>query len=194
LLSPRARLPDRDPRQVVATPVRRLALRRAVVAHSRRRLAPPDDLVEAAASTTQRLGSGVAVKLKSHLPIERQAHVIGATWLDQQLTGDGKGLGDLGFGAEVKDALRERADFLAEQGLAEQRGKRVILARNLLATLRGPELDKAAQDIAAESGLEHRPVADGQRVLGIHRRSDACQRALCRAGRWHGLSLVPGSW
>jgi hypothetical protein len=29
-----------------------------------------------------------------------------------------KGLGDLGFGAEVKDALRERADFLAEQGLA----------------------------------------------------------------------------
>ncbi|MGF7190429.1 hypothetical protein JOE11_003480 [Robbsia andropogonis] len=46
-------------------------------------------------------------------------------------------MGDLGFGAEVKDALRQRADFLTEQGLAEQR---VVLARNLLATLRGREL------------------------------------------------------
>ena len=29
------------------------------------------------------LVGGVAVELKSHLPIERQARVIGATWLDQ---------------------------------------------------------------------------------------------------------------
>ena len=42
-----------------------------------------------AASDAQRLG-GVAVELKSHLPIERQARVIGATWLDQQLIGGGK--------------------------------------------------------------------------------------------------------
>lgn len=76
------------------------------------------------------------MELKSHLPIARQARVIGATWLDQQLIGGGKGLGDLGFGSEVKNALRERADFLAEQGLAEHRG-RVVLTRNLLATLRG---------------------------------------------------------
>ena len=72
---------------------------------------------------------------------------------------------------EVKDALRERADFLAEQGLAEHRGQRVVLARNLLATLRGRELAQAAKDIAAETGLEHRPVADGQRMAGICRRS-----------------------
>lgn len=39
----------------------------------------------------QRLG-GVAVELKSHLPIERQARVIGAAWLDQQLIGAGKEL------------------------------------------------------------------------------------------------------
>ncbi|KKM74757.1 hypothetical protein LCGC14_1397170, partial [marine sediment metagenome] len=83
----------------------------------------------------------------------------------------GKGLGDLGFGSEVKDALQQRADFLAEQGLAEKRGQRVILARNLLATLRNRELTKTAQDIATETGLEHRPVADGQRVAGIYRRS-----------------------
>src|SRR3546814_5695798 len=90
----------------------------------------------------QRLG-GVAVELKSHLPIERQAHVIGATWLDQQLIGGGKRFGDFGFGSEVKDALQNRADFLAKQGLAERRGQRVILARNLLATLRNRELTQA---------------------------------------------------
>ncbi|HDR9895494.1 TPA: DUF3363 domain-containing protein, partial [Escherichia coli 87-1713 (10i)] len=49
----------------------------------------------------QRLG-GVTVELKSHLPIERQARVIGATWLDQQLIDGGSGLGDLGFSSEAK--------------------------------------------------------------------------------------------
>lgn len=45
---------------------------------------------------------GVTVELKSHLPIERQARVIGATWLDQQLIDGGSGLGDLGFSSEAK--------------------------------------------------------------------------------------------
>ena len=134
----------------------------------------------------------MVVELKSHLPIERQARVIGATWLDQQLIGGGRGLGDLGFGCEVKDALRQRADFLAEQGLAEHRGQRVVLARNLLATLRGRELAQAAKDIATETGLEHRPVAEGQRVVGIYRRS-----VMLASGRYAmlddgmGFSLVP---
>ena len=42
---------------------------------------------------------------------------------------------------------------------------------NLLATLRGRELTKTAQDITAETGLEHRPVTAGQRVAGTYRRS-----------------------
>jgi hypothetical protein len=83
----------------------------------------------------------------------------------------GKGLGDMGFGDEVKQAMQQRADFLAEQGLAERRGQRVILARDLLATLRNRELAQAVKDIANETGLEHRAVTDGQRVAGIYRRS-----------------------
>lgn len=167
--------PDRDPREVVAAHVRRLeALRRSGIVE---RITEgvwrvPDDMAERGRQyDAQRRGEGVAVELKSHLPIERQARVIGATWLDQQLIGGGKGLGDLGFGGEVKDALQQRVDFLAEQGLAERRGQHVILARNLLVTLRGRELAKAARDIAIESGLQHRPTADGQRVAGIYRRS-----------------------
>ena len=166
---------DRDPSEVVDAHVRRLeALRRAGIVE---RLAEgvwqvPDDLPERGRQyDTQRLGGFVAVELKSHLPIERQARVIGATWLDQQLIGGGKGLGELGFGSEVKDALQQRADFLAEQGLAEKRGQRVILARNVLATLRGRELATVGQSIAAETGLQHLPMVDGERVSGVYRRS-----------------------
>ncbi|EMB4104818.1 relaxase/mobilization nuclease and DUF3363 domain-containing protein [Pseudomonas aeruginosa] len=185
----------RDPQDVVAAHVRRLeALRRAGIVE---RVADglwkvPDDLAERGRRyDAQRLG-GVAVELKSHLPIERQARVIGATWLDQQLIGNDRGLGDLGFGAEAKEALQQRADFLAEQGLAERRGQRVILARNLLGTLRNRELAHAAKGIAAETGLEHRPVGDGQRVTGIYRRS-----IMLASGRYAMLddrmefSLVP---
>jgi len=187
---------ERDPREVVEAHVRRLeALRRAGLVE---RLAEgvwrvPDDLPERGRQyDAQRLGGGVAVELKSHLPIKRQARVIGATWLDQQLIGGGKGLSDLGFGSEVKDALQQRVDFLAEQGLAEKRGQRVILARNLLGTLHNRELAQAAQGIAAETGLEHRPVTDGQRVAGIYRRS-----VMLASGRYAmlddgmGFSLVP---
>lgn len=164
----------RNPREVVDAHVRRLeALRRAGIVE---RVAEgvwrvPGDLPERGRQyDAQRLG-GVAVELRSHLPIERQTRVIGATWLDQQLIGGGKGLGDLGFGSEVRDALQQRSDFLIGQGLAERRGQRVVLARNLLATLRDRELMAAGRSIAAETGLQHRPVADGERVSGVYRRS-----------------------
>lgn len=189
-------IPGRNPGEIVAAHVRRLeALRRAGIVE---RMAEgvwrvPDDLARRGRQyDVQRLGGGVAVELKSRLPIERQTRVIGATWLDQQLIDGGKGLGDRGFGSEVRDALRQRIDFLAQQGLAERRGQHVVLARNLLATLRARELNKAAQDVAAETGLEHRPVADGQRVAGIYRRS-----IMLASGRYAllddgiGFSLVP---
>ncbi|HWK69526.1 MAG TPA: relaxase/mobilization nuclease and DUF3363 domain-containing protein [Burkholderiaceae bacterium] len=188
--------PERDPHEVVKAHVRRLeALRRAGLVDRQAEgvWQVPQDLPERGRQyDAQRLGGGVVVELKSHLPIERQTRVIGATWLDQQLIGGGKGLGDSGFGNEVKEALQQRGDFLAEQGLVERRGQRIILARNLLATLRNRELARTAKDIAAETGQEHRPVADGQRVVGIYRRS-----IMLASGRYAmlddsmGFSLVP---
>ena len=101
--------PGRDPAELVAAHVRRLgALRRASIVE---RLAGgiwqvPSDLPERVVRQhdMQRLDSGVAVELESHLPIERQARVIGATWLDQQLIAGGQVLGELGFGSEVRSA------------------------------------------------------------------------------------------
>ena len=188
--------PNRDPREVVAAHVRRLeALRRAGIVEREAEgvWRIPGDLTEQGRQhDAQRLGSGVAVELKSHISIERQTRVIGATWLDQQLISGGKGLGDLGFGGEVKNALQQRVDFLAEHGLAERRAQNVILARNLLGALHGRELAKAAQDIAAETGLEYRPGNHGQHVAGIYRRS-----IMLASGRYAmlddgmGFSLVP---
>lgn len=88
--------------------------------------------------------------------------------------------------------MQQRADFLVEQGLAERQGRHVILERNLLATLRNRELAQAAQSIATETGLEHCPVHDGQRVAGVYRRD-----IMLASGRYAVLddgkrfSLVP---
>jgi len=186
---------ERDLREVVDAHVRRLeAMRRAGIVE---RVAEgvwrvPADLPEQGRQyDAQRLG-GVAVELRSHLPIERQARVIGATWLDQQLIGGSKGIGDLGFGSDVREALWQRSDFLIEHGLAEKRGQRVILARNLLATLRGREIDVAAKIIATETGLAHRPIADGERVSGIYRRNvQLASGRFAMLDDGMGFSLVP---
>lgn len=44
---------------------------------------PGDSTERGRQHDAQRLGGSVTVELKSHLLIERQARVIGATWLDQ---------------------------------------------------------------------------------------------------------------
>lgn len=187
--------PGRDPEAVVTSHRRRLeALRRAGIVD---RLSEdvwrvPADLPEQARQYDRQRSGGIDVTLKSHLPIERQARAIGATWLDQQLISGGRDMGSQSFGAEVNDALQRRADFLVEEGLAEKRGRRVVLARNLLATLRGRELTRAAQGITAETGLEYRSVTDGERVSGVYRRS-----LMLSSGRFAmlddgmGFSLVP---
>lgn len=47
----------------------------------------------------------------------------------------------------------------------------MILARNLLGTLRGREIDATAKTIAAQTGFVHRTVADAERVTGTYRRN-----------------------
>jgi type IV secretory pathway VirD2 relaxase len=186
---------DRDPHVLVAAHVRRLeALRRADIVE---RVAEgvwrvPTNLPERGRQfDSGRLG-GVSVELRSHLPIERQVRVIGSTWLDQQLVSGGAGVTDSGFGGEVHGALRQRSDFLVEQGLAQRRGQRVVLARDLLATLRQREVEAAAKAFAAETGLAYRPVIDGERVTGTYRRSvQLASGRFAMLDDGMGFSLVP---
>ena len=152
---------------------------------------PPDLASRAASYDAQRAG-GVQVAVHSHLSIEQQVKAEGSTWLDQQLVGKPESFAIHGFGAEARDALRARTEYLIEHKLAERRGQRVIFARDLLATLRRRELDELARKLEVEMGRPYRPTVDGQRISGVYRRSFALA-----SGRFAliddatGFSLVP---
>ncbi len=163
-----------DPQSAVDVHVRRLeALRRSGIVE---RVAdgvwrvPPDFLSRAQAHDAQKT-VGITIELRSHLPIEQQVRAQGATWLDRQLVGEANDLAQQGFGAQVRDALQERTDFLVEQGLAVRQSSRVVLARNLLSTLRDRELQEVGKAIQHQTGLFHRPLRDGEKTSGVYRRS-----------------------
>lgn len=165
---------DHDPQSTVDAHVRRLeALRRAGIVE---RIADgvwkvPPDLMQKARQHDAQKASGLAIELRSHLPIDQQVRAIGATWLDKRLVGDASALASQGFGDQVRDAMRDRVDFLATQGLAEWRDQRAVLVNNLLATLRHRDLAAAGKALAQQTGQTYRPVQDGKPASGIYRGS-----------------------
>ena len=183
----------KDPQGTVDVHVRRLeALRRhgIVERQSDGHWRIPADFVARAQAHDMQKGAGIA--LRSRLPIDQQVHSIGATWLDRQLVDGGKAPASHGFGAQVRDAMRDRVDRLAEEGLAEQRGRRVVLINNLLATLRDRELASTGKALQDESGLAFRPLRDGQRVSGVYRRSvELASGRFAVMDDATGFSLVP---
>jgi len=165
---------DRDPQATVDAHVRRLeALRRAGIVE---RIAdgvwkvPPDLLEKVRAHNTQK-NIGSVIELRSHLPIDQQVRAVGATWLDKQLVGDGSTLAGQGFGVQVRDAMRDRVDFLITQGLAEWRGQRAVLMTNLLATLRERDLTAAGKALEKRTGQAYRAAPAGAHVKGVYRQS-----------------------
>lgn len=184
-----------DPQAGVDAHVRRLeALRRSRIVE---RMVdgvwrvPPDFLSRTQAHDAQRAAEGI-IELRSHLPIEQQVRTQGATWLDHQMMGNTGNLSPQGFGAEVRGALQDRRDFLVEQGLAKRRGSRVVLARNLLATLRDRELAEVGKVIQHQTGLLHRPLREGERANGIYRRSvQLASGRFAMLDDGMGFSLVP---
>ena len=184
-----------DPQTAVDVHVRRLeALRRSGAVE---RMAdgvwrvPPDFLSRAQAYDAQR-AAGVFLELRSHLSIEQQVRTVGVTWLDRQLVSDGKGIASQGFGAQVCDAMHSRSNFLVKQDLAKRRGQHVILARNLLSTLRDRELTNTGRAIQSQTDQTYKPLRDGEQASGIYRRSvqiASGRFALLDDGM--GFSLVP---
>jgi len=186
---------DRHSEDVITAHVRRLeALRRAghVERVSDGVWRVPPDLNNRSRLYDARRGVAPLVELESHLSLKEQTHVLGATWLDRQLVGAESMASDRGFGSEVRAALQARVDFLTHEGLAQRRGGRLLLVRDLLAKLRERDVSAAARAIAAESGLEYRPLDENGRMKGVYRRS-----VLLASGRYAvlddgmGFSLVP---
>ena len=134
----------------------------------------------------------LSLATRSDIPLEAQIKAPGATWLDRQLVARDPVATGNGFGREVRDALDARASHLETQGLARRQGQRVILAQDLVGTLKNQELTAVTQAIAARTGLEHKPSSAGDYVSGIYR-----ERVTLSTGRFAmideglGFQLVP---
>ncbi|KND16050.1 type VI secretion protein, partial [Pannonibacter phragmitetus] len=108
---------------------------------------------------------------RSDLDLQTQITAPGATWLDHRLVEkEAMPLGAGGFGREVREAMDARAEHLADEGFARREGQRIILQRNLLATLRQRELDAVGEQLSVETGLQHVKAQAGEYVAGTYRR------------------------
>ena len=67
-----------------------------------------------------------------------------------------------GFGAKVTEALRQRQQWLVEQGLADQ--------PDTFEKLRTRELQRVARQLSRELGLGYAEAAPGDPIEGIYRR------------------------
>lgn len=155
----------------------------------------PGSIVEVRRFSDARGRERIALAVRSDLSLERQVTANGATWLDRRIIKPEEiPLADSGFGLEVRAAIQQRIDHLASEGLARRSSNRVVLASNLIATLRERELDATAVDLAGETALEYRGTAAGDAISGIYRR-----RLSLASGRFAmidnglGFQLVPWS-
>ena len=151
----------------------------------------PGAIVEVRAYEAANGRSRLSLATRSDLTIEAQTIAPGATWLDRQLLAKDPPLGG-GFGAEARKAMEARVDHLVDQGLAQRQGGRVLIARDLLATLRLRELDEASARLAKETGLPHRPTGAGEAVAGVYRhRVDLSSGRFAMIDDGVGFQLVP---
>ncbi len=156
---------------------------------------PPGSIVELRTYEDARGERRVALAVRSDLDLQHQVSATGATWLDRQsIAREPVAMSDGGFGAEVRQAMLQRAEHLVGEGLAEQQGRRVIFSRNLIDTLRRREVDAVADRLVKETGQPFKPAESGEYVAGTYR-----QRLTLASGRFAviddglGFQLVPWS-
>lgn len=104
----------------------------------------------------------VRVDILSAPRLEEMPNHNGITWLDEDASLSQPGRLGGGFGAKVADALRQRQQWLVEQGLAEQ--------PDMLEKLRARELQRVARQLSRELGLGYVEAAPGDPIDGIYRR------------------------
>lgn len=154
--------------------------------------AAPGAIVELRTWTDRRGQQGQSLWVQSDLSLVQQVSAQGATWLDRQLVSTEPVPTGGGFGLAIEQAKVDRAEHFVTEGLAVHRMGRIVLARDLLDTLRSRELAAACEAIAARTGLAHRPPTEGHAVSGTYR-----QRLQLASGRFAmiddglGFELVP---
>jgi type IV secretory pathway VirD2 relaxase len=104
----------------------------------------------------------VCVDTLSALRLDEIPNHNGITWLDEDTSLSRPGRLGGGFGAKVAVALRQRQQWLVEQGLAEQ--------PEMLEKLRTRELRQIARQLSRELGIGYAEVAPGDPIEGVYRR------------------------
>lgn len=111
-----------------------------------------------------------ALATRSDLPLEAQVDADGATWLDRQALARHPLQTGGGFGAEMREALERRVDYLVDQGLARRGAGQIVFEPDLLGALRRRDLAAAAAKLSQATGLIHRPAVANDHVAGVYRR------------------------
>ena len=128
----------------------------------------PEDFEQRAAEYDAQRRRTLSVRVLSAFDLEAQIASDGATWLDRQLVGRDRAQPvEGGFGQDVIDAKRRRVQVLIAQGFAERQGEnRILVRRDLLATLEQREVTRVGQELAEKHGAPFRPAKDGERFHG----------------------------
>jgi type IV secretory pathway VirD2 relaxase len=161
-----------DPEAFVRSHVRRLeALRRA--GHAERIDADhwrvPADLPERGqAYDLARDRANIRISILSPTGLDQQIGYDGATWLDRELVSRQRiALAGEGFGQEVKAAMEKRKQALVAMGHVNDLGGGRVRARtDLIQRLEAADIERTGKALAAERGLQWRPVVPGNNVTG----------------------------
>lgn len=117
----------------------------------------------------------VAIETLSSLPLARLIDADAATWLDKELLAENpEPLRDAGFGQEARDAQSRRRQWLAAQGLAEERGGQMIYRPTMIGLLQRRELARIGARMSTELRKPFVEVGPHSKVAGNYvRRIDA---------------------
>ena len=149
-------------------------------------------IVETRSWQDARGNTRLSLATRSDLTLAEQIQAPGATWLDRQLIARDPVATGGGFGQEIREAMETRSLQLESAGLAQRRGNGFLFARDLIATLKGNEVDSEIVAIARRTGLPHKPSSAGDYVSGVYR-----ERVTLASGRFAmiddglGFQLVP---
>ena len=113
------------------------------------------------------------LQLLSGTEIERLANYDGPTWLDHAIVAKlqiDKGLP--GFAADLRQALSDRAWWLAERGLADLSPAGEPSARpQMMGSLRQRETVRLAEIVSRQLNATHMPHEPGSRISGVYERA-----------------------
>ncbi len=136
---------------------------------------PEKGMIVSLEATEQETGSRQQTRLRilSYLNWEKLAGAEGTTWLDRELASQAPTLiADQGFGTDVKTALRNRMQWLTEQGLTQTMENGTARpSANTLNDLKRRELQHTADNISARSGLSQANPIEGEAFSGTYKRS-----------------------